>query len=178
MSIFDAYDDEFTSLAREVSSTMSHVNTYEESHEKKLKELKKANDILSHANELVKSMEIEVRSQEDAGTKRDMKEKVTEYKKTLSSLRRDYEELKQQEEHAALIEDPAAEQRSRLMSANIRLERGSERIKYALNVVVETENTALEITEELNGNREKIEGIHSRVCPCSPQLPNLTPTTS
>jgi hypothetical protein len=88
---------------------------------------------------------------------------VGEYKKTMSGLRRDYTELKQQEEHAALIEDPASEQRNRLMSANTRLERGSDRIKYALEVVGETESTALEINDELNRNREKIEGIHARV---------------
>mmetsp|Transcript_46870 Transcript_46870/g.94545 ORF Transcript_46870/g.94545 Transcript_46870/m.94545 type:complete len:121 (-) Transcript_46870:255-617(-) len=71
--------------------------------------------------------------------------------------------MKQEEEHAALLDDPAIEHRNRLMSANTRLERGSDRIKYALGIVDETESTALEINEELNRNREKIEGISSRV---------------
>jgi hypothetical protein len=76
MSIFDALDDEFTALARDVSRIMSHANNYEDSHEKKLKELVNAEGVLNQASELIKSMEVELRSQEDAAVKRDMLEKV------------------------------------------------------------------------------------------------------
>ena len=92
-----------------------------------------------------------------------MRGQVAEYRKTLQSLRRDHEEAKRAEEHAALIDDPALEQRNRLMSSTDRLERGSDRIRHALEVAADAEDTALDITEELNRNREKIEGIHARV---------------
>ena len=103
------------------------------------------------------------RSEPDPGTKRALADSVSQYKKTLSGIRRDYSEVKSQEEQNSLLEDPALEQRNRLMAANERLERGSDRIKYAMDTVADTESTALEITEELNRNREKIEGISSRV---------------
>lgn len=52
----------------------------------------------------IKHMEMEVRGEQNEGTKRAMHEKVTQYKKTLASLRRDHEETKREEEKAALFE--------------------------------------------------------------------------
>lgn len=49
------------------------------------------------------------------------------------------------------------------MSANDRLERGSERIRYAMEIAADAENTALEITGELQRNRETMENISSNV---------------
>jgi hypothetical protein len=42
---------------------------------------------------------------------------------------------------SAAQQDPTLEQRNRLMSANDRLERGSNRIRHALEITAETENT-------------------------------------
>ena len=39
---------------------------------------------------------------------------------------------------------------------------GTSRIRHALDIMHETEGTALEITEELGRNREKIESTHAR----------------
>jgi len=161
--IFDAYDDDFNGLARDISSKLSHASTYEESHEKKLQELRRASQILTQAQDLIKQMDVEVRSETDPGTKKSMNEKVGEYRKTLAALRRDHDELVRSEEHAQLVDDPALEQRNRLMEANHRLERGSDRIRHAMEVAADAESTALEITDELNRNREMIEGIHARV---------------
>jgi hypothetical protein len=49
-------------------------------------------------------MEMEVRGEENESSKRDMQEKVAQFKKTLASLRRDLEETKREEEKAALFE--------------------------------------------------------------------------
>jgi hypothetical protein len=162
-TFFEAYDDEFTGLCRDIGARISHASSYEDCADERLKLLSAANSIISQAADLVKQMQIEVRSEEDAGTRRSMNEKVVQYQQTLARLRRDYEETRIAQEHQALVEDPTAGQRARLMSTNERLERGSDRIKYALEVVTETETTALEIAEELNRNREKIEGVHGRV---------------
>jgi hypothetical protein len=49
-------------------------------------------------------MEMEARGEQNEGSKRAMKEKVAQYRKTLVNLRRDYEETKREEEKAALLE--------------------------------------------------------------------------
>ena len=162
-TIFDAYDDEFTGLCRDISSRMSHANSYEDSPDERLKLLCAANAIISQAADLIKQMKIEVRSEEQLGTRRAMSDKVDQYQETLSRLRRDYENARVVQETAALVDDPSSGQRTRLMSSNERLDRGSDRIRHAMEVVGETEVTALEITEELNRNREKIQGVHARV---------------
>ena len=45
-------------------------------------------------------MEMEARGEQNEGSKRAMKEKVAQYRKTLVNLRRDYEETKREEEKA------------------------------------------------------------------------------
>jgi hypothetical protein len=162
-TLFDAYDDEFTGLCRDISSRLSHANSYEDSADERGRLLSAANSIIAQAADLIKQMQIETRSEEDPGTRRSMNEKVIQFQGTLARLRQDYEQSKITQERDALMDDPTAGQRARLMSSNERLERGSDRIKYALEVATDTEATALEITEELNRNREKIEGVHGRV---------------
>lgn len=59
--------------------------------------------------------------------------------------------------------DSSQNDRERLMASTDRLEKSSDKIRYAIDTLSETESTALEITSELARNREKIEGVHSRV---------------
>ena len=133
----------------------------------------------------------------DPGTKREMMEKVGQYKKTLASVQRDHADTQKQaeEEQNTLLcgsgqnnyGEATADQRGRLVAANENLgqwgstihrrhrhrhhhhhhhalkERGTSRIRHAMEIVAETEDTALEITEELARNREKIESTSNRV---------------
>ncbi len=57
----------------------------------------------------------------------------------------------------------AANPRNRLLTSNKQLESTGQRVRHALEVAADAEATALEITEELNRNREKLEGVSSRV---------------
>ena len=59
-------------------------------------------------------MEIEVRSQ-DAGTRKALGDKMLQYKKSLSSLRNDFEKAKEMAQRSNLIGSKSAEQRQRLL---------------------------------------------------------------
>ena len=76
MSIFDAYEDEFSGLARDISAKLSHASTYEDTHDDRLRVIVQASSILAQASDLVKQMEVEVRSETDPGSKRAMTDKV------------------------------------------------------------------------------------------------------
>eukprot|EP00615_Pteridomonas_danica_P018060 CAMPEP_0114399792 /NCGR_PEP_ID=MMETSP0102-20121206/15889_1 /TAXON_ID=38822 ORGANISM="Pteridomonas danica, Strain PT" /NCGR_SAMPLE_ID=MMETSP0102 /ASSEMBLY_ACC=CAM_ASM_000212 /LENGTH=195 /DNA_ID=CAMNT_0001561799 /DNA_START=23 /DNA_END=606 /DNA_ORIENTATION=- len=163
MSMFESYDDEFVGICQEISSKLSHVSNYIDGHEEKLSVLSELESSFDQAKTLLKQMEVETRGEQNPALKQDMSEKVASHKKLFDGLRKDASDSKINEEHAMLIDNPSIGQKDRLISANERLGRGSERIKYALQLTEDTENTALEITDELARNREKIEGVSARV---------------
>ncbi|CAM9779724.1 unnamed protein product, partial [Phaeothamnion confervicola] len=61
-SIFEAYDEEYVALTRDISKSISHVTTYETDPEKKRGQLRHIDALLGQADDLIKQMEIEVRS--------------------------------------------------------------------------------------------------------------------
>jgi hypothetical protein len=61
MSIFDAYDQEFSSLSQEISRNVSELKTYTSSNDKTDSLIKMINALFSQATELIKQMELEVR---------------------------------------------------------------------------------------------------------------------
>ena len=61
MSIFDAYDQEFSSLSQEISRNVSELKTYTSSNDKTDSLIKMIDALFSQATELIKQMELEVR---------------------------------------------------------------------------------------------------------------------
>ena len=61
MSIFDAYDQEFSSLSQEISRNVSELKTYTSSNDKTDSLIKMIEALFSQATELIKQMELEVR---------------------------------------------------------------------------------------------------------------------
>lgn len=148
MSVFEANEEEFLGVCRQCSKAISQASTYENDADKKLDLLNNVSRDLGQAKDLIRQMEVEVRSQDSAAAKRALADKVSSHKQTLSALQRDYDETKQAAERHSLLgstsdaqDDAALEQRSRLMCANERLERGSSRIRNAMELVNETEMT-------------------------------------
>ncbi|CAN0354666.1 unnamed protein product, partial [Phaeothamnion confervicola] len=111
--------------------------------------------LLGQADDLIKQMEIEVRSTPDQGTKRDLQSKVATYKKTLASVRGDYKRAKELEERDGLFGSDATH-RDRLLKTTERLDQQGQRLEGSKRTVMEIEEVALEITSELGRNREKI----------------------
>mmetsp|Transcript_30147 Transcript_30147/g.39711 ORF Transcript_30147/g.39711 Transcript_30147/m.39711 type:complete len:217 (-) Transcript_30147:154-804(-) len=166
-TVFDTYNEEFTTVSADISKTISDVTNYESDQSKKMELLRNVDVMLVSASDLVKQMEIEVRSQSDAATKRDLQNKVGNFKKALNSLQGDYRRAREAEERRGLLGDVgeglSADQRQRLLKANDLLDDQNDRLGNARRVIQETEDVALEITEELGRNREKIQSAHSKV---------------
>lgn len=168
MSVFDSYEEEFLALVRGCSKNISQASTYETDGDRKLELLESVGRDLAAAKDTIRQMEIELRSQ-DAGAKRALGDKVSAHKQTLAAVQRDHDETKAQAERQSLLggveatDEESLEQRSRLMSATDTLQHGSDRIRHAIGVVHDTEATALEISDELARNRDKIEAVHARV---------------
>lgn len=105
MSMFDSYDEEFVGVCQEISTKLSHVANYSDSHEENLTVLSDIDRTLfDQAKTLIKQMEIETRGEQHPTVKQDMSEKLGTRKKILEGLRKDCTDSKQNEEHAALID--------------------------------------------------------------------------
>ncbi|RHY29643.1 hypothetical protein DYB32_004990 [Aphanomyces invadans] len=172
-TIFDGYDEEYKSLAQSVSAKISEISSYEEEPDKKRTAITHASDLLTQASQLIQQMDLEVRSL-DAATKRELSKKVDQYKKSLKSLSDDLKNIKAKEEKEGLF--GSAEARSRMAGAtqkydlstyhndnSHRLQQTGDRIKAAHQTVLETEEVAIGIQEELGRNREKIQATHDKV---------------
>eukprot|EP01035_Chromulina_nebulosa_P017351 gene17351-22898_t len=162
MSIFDAYDSEYGALSRDIIKNISELKQLSSDNKEKSSNLIRHIDaLLIQATDLIKQMEIEVRSH-DAGTRKALNEKVSEYKKSLLSLRNDYDRTKEKAQRSSLIGDKSAEQRERLLKTNDKLTIQNELILNATRTVAETEEVGMEISKELARNREKIESSRTR----------------
>ncbi|KAF0758892.1 hypothetical protein AaE_003804 [Aphanomyces astaci] len=166
-TIFDGYDEEYKSLAQSVSSKISEIASYEEEPDKRRTAITHATDLLTQASQLIQQMELEVRSL-DAATKRELSKKVDQYKKSLKSLSDDLKNIKAKEDKEGLF--GSAEARSRMAGATQKLQQTGDRIKAAHQTVLETEEVAIGIQEELGRNREKIQATHDKACSISPSV--------
>ncbi len=74
--------------------------------------------LLSQAGELIKQMDIEVRSQ-DPATRKVLSDKVSQYKKSLASLKGDFETAREDADKSTLMTGTkSGDQRQRMLNAN------------------------------------------------------------
>lgn len=159
-SLFDAYDQEFTSISQDINKNINELKLA--SGGASGGTIRHIENLLSQAQDLIKQMEVEVRSL-DPATKKVLNEKLQQYKKSTSSLKSDFERAKEQAQRSSLIGDKSIEQRQRLLDTNDKLSRQNEMIANAHRTVAETEDVAAEITTELARNREKILSSRAKV---------------
>jgi vesicle transport through interaction with t-SNAREs 1 len=155
MSIFDAYDSEFSALSSDISKNISDFRTYSSSNsgdklldisidktyyhddseflhsqlityfycyvsEKSSNLVKHIDALLAQAGDLVKQMEVEIRSH-DAATRKVLSDKIAQYKKSLASLRSDFERARTEADRAKLVGGgggKSAQDRERFLTAN------------------------------------------------------------
>lgn len=183
---FERYDAEFLSLTDQVQTSircLGNACSQRSSSPPKSPDtqLKYCSGLLSQCDELLKQMQIEARSVDDATAKRDLLQKVRTCKANLANLRDDYNAAKIMVERESLslsngdgdsasspdIENgkgsPSASHRERLLQTSNQISRQNETLNNARRVMAETEEVAMEITSELDRNREKIASSHSRV---------------
>ena len=168
---FERYDEEFLSLSEQVRRSLAAldddvgngISTSTES------DLKMASNLLSQCDDLLKQMGLEARGVDDATAKRDLLAKVRTCKTKLSSLRADYDSIREKVDRSNLgleTRSPGSSgsgHRERLLQTNDMVSAQNDTLENARRVMADTEGVALEITDELSRNREKIESAHSRV---------------
>uniref|UniRef100_A0A7S4MGJ4 Vesicle transport v-SNARE N-terminal domain-containing protein n=1 Tax=Odontella aurita TaxID=265563 RepID=A0A7S4MGJ4_9STRA len=169
---FDRYDEEFLSLTEQVRRSLASLEGDIESGGSSVEsDLKMTANLLSQCDDLLKQMGLEARSVGDASAKRELLDKVKKCKSKLQGLRSEYNAARNKMDRANLGLGGSAphsggasnDHRERLLKTSGQLEEQNRTLDRARRVMAETEETALEITEELGRNREKIESAHGRV---------------
>lgn len=163
MSIFEAYDSEFSSINQEIIRSISDLKDNIGDADKANSSIRLIEGLFSQSNDLIKQMELEARSNDQA-TRKVLNEKVNLYKKSSLSVKQDFNKTKLQVEKDELLHNNSktCEQRQRLMDTNDRMSRQDEMISNAHRTVNETEEVGMEITAELARNREKIESSRAK----------------
>mmetsp|Transcript_11605 Transcript_11605/g.11627 ORF Transcript_11605/g.11627 Transcript_11605/m.11627 type:complete len:213 (+) Transcript_11605:89-727(+) len=162
MSIFEAYDQEFNALSQDIGKNISELRTYTTNPDKSVTLIRQVDALLSQAAELMKQMEVEVRSQ-DPATRKVLSDKVAQYKRSLGSLKSDFEIVRSEAQKSNLVGSKSAADRQRMLNTNDKIASQNEKILNATRTVADTENVAIEITQELGRNREKITSAHEKV---------------
>lgn len=73
--------------------------------------------LLSQANDLIKQMNVEVRSQ-DATSRKELTERVMQYQKTIKSHKIDFDRAREQAQRSSLIGEKSSADRQRLLDTN------------------------------------------------------------
>ncbi len=116
MSIFEAYDAEFSSLSQEIIKNVGELKN-NTAPDKSAGQIKLIEGLFSQSTDLIKQMEVEVRSH-DPATRKMLNEKVNQYKKSNTTLKSDFERAKEQAQKSSLVGGKSGEQRQRLLDQN------------------------------------------------------------
>lgn len=120
MSIFEAYDTEFSSLKQEIAKNIAEFRESGDDSDRSVALGKLVEGLLLQSSDLIKQMEIETRSSEPSSRKV-LNERVLQYKKATQALKNDFQTTRSQFEKAALVGvSKSMEQRQRLLDANDR----------------------------------------------------------
>lgn len=115
MSVFEAYDHEFASIIKEINKNINDLKQTDAGDTSSL--VKQIDALFNQTADLIKQMEVEIRSY-DPATRKVLNEKVSQYKKSRQSLRGDYDRAREQSERSALIGEKSVEHRQRMLNAN------------------------------------------------------------
>jgi multidrug resistance efflux pump len=119
MSIFDAYDAEFGSLKDEVLKNIAGLKEDLANNENPLPLFKLVDGLFMQSHDLIKQMELEARSNDSAMRKK-MNETVVGYKKSLQTMKADFQTCRAQHDRAQLGTGKSSEQRQRLLDTTDR----------------------------------------------------------
>ena len=147
-SAFDGYDQEFRSLLQQIEESLQTEppGPYTE-------------NLLQQCDDLVKQMALEARSVSDASLKRDLLA-------TVRTCKSQYQALQTTAQKKSLLRggDTSSTATTDLLRRNEdTIAQQNETLERARRTMAETESVALEITEELGDNREKLISAHGRV---------------
>lgn len=158
VSNFERYDDEFSSLIHQIETSMNASSTTSSS------DPAHTQNLLSQCDDLIKQMALEARSSQDPALKRSLLDKVRECKSQHQALQQE------SERHSLLGRGSISnhslqsqKERLLLQQNEDSLNQQNDTLERARRTMQETEAVALEITEELGHNREKLSSAHGRI---------------
>jgi vesicle transport through interaction with t-SNAREs protein 1 len=118
MSIFDAYNEEFNSLSHQISKNICDLKTFSFDNDDKLyKLINLIDNLIIQANDLLKQINVEVRSH-DSATRKLLIDKVQQYQKSILSHKKDFELAREKAQRSDLIGDNSSSDRQRLLDTN------------------------------------------------------------
>jgi vesicle transport through interaction with t-SNAREs protein 1 len=157
---FERYDDEFLELLRQIEKAMEEdpPSVY-------------ADGLFQQAEDLIKQMAIDARSVPDASSKRTLLDRVRTHKHELSSFQTQSAKSGLFRVGSGGGNNTTSDSRSHrndrerwiLQQNEDTLVSQNDTLERARRTMQETEQVALEITEELGNNREKLMNAHGRV---------------
>jgi len=174
---FERYDEEFLSLTSQIQSTLSKVDIEASGDSSSASEdaLRMAHNLLTQAKDLIQQMAIEARGMTNRDLKQECLKKVRVCKANLANLEDDAKTIHSELERKAVLSSSnkatrsgtggglSNDHRERLLQTNESLQSQNSTLENARRVMAETEDVALDITEELARNRETMESARGRV---------------
>lgn len=173
---FSRYNEEFSSIQTQIRSNLTIVTEALEndpSDPNIQSKMSLANNLLTQAKDLLKQMTIESRSVDDKALKAECQKVVRVAKGNHANLVDDVKAVQTEVDRKSLMKggrdiesgNPARNSAARehLLKTNNTLQSQNSTLDNARRIMAETEDVALEITEELSRNREAIESANSRV---------------
>mmetsp|Transcript_23800 Transcript_23800/g.74369 ORF Transcript_23800/g.74369 Transcript_23800/m.74369 type:complete len:212 (-) Transcript_23800:52-687(-) len=170
--MFDQYESELTEVLDQAETKLGCLAASSENETRKAlaKDLK---SLLEAASDLSKQLDVEARSGGDARAA--LSERQAPLKARLRTARARFTEAREEidRENVLGVRNPlnaSAQSRGRLVGANDRLQQQNDLVRGALEIAHETEQTAIDITQELGRNRETIQSIRGHVADTSGSL--------
>lgn len=157
---FQRYVEEFNSLRQQIQSSLDDPLSLADDLENGGGQTQSNID---QCDELLQQMALEARSSSaDASQKKELLGKVKTYKSELQTLKDDYNKKSLMAGRSG-SGGSGDQHKERLLKQQEMLHNQNSQLDSARRVLQETEQVALEITEELGNNRATIESAHSRV---------------
>ena len=157
---FQRYDDEFQSLCRQVKASFDEGGFRDE---ETGETAENPVECLDQCEELLQQMALEARSVPDASLKREPLNKVRSYKSELKTLRDEDNKRSLLSSARGNGTGSHTEHQERMRQQQEMLQNQNKTLDSARRVLQETEQVALEITDELGHNRATIESASGRI---------------
>jgi len=158
---FQRYDDEFQSLTRQVRASFHEEGGF---HDEEVGDIGESPvECLNQCDDLLQQMALEARGVPDANLKRELLARVRSYKTELKQIRDEDNKRSLMSSARGAGSSSDEQHRERMRQQQDMLHNQNKTLDSARRVLQETEQVALEITDELSSNRATIESAHGRV---------------
>lgn len=164
--MFQQYETELSGVLAEITAKLEALDGGVASPMHAAGAIDACDALLKQASDLSKQLDVEVRSAAP-DAKRTLQDRQQPLKESLKRSRAAFDAARERANREAVlgarVGDVSASSRGRLVDAQTRANRQTEMIKGALEIAHETEHVAMDITSELDRNRETIGNIRGHI---------------